>query len=65
MVALTGSHAMIRHEPRQARKGATVVTDSCAEVMLVRAISIFTLTFFLLQVIMPALIALLVGQKFR
>ncbi len=44
MVAPTGSHAMIHHEPRQARKGATVVIDSCAEVMLVGAISIFTLT---------------------
>jgi|GEM_PF-5333823 len=65
MVAPTGSHAMIHHEPRQARKGATVVIDSCAEVMLVGAISIFTLTLLFLQVIMPALFTLLVGQKFR
>ena len=28
------SPAMISYEPRQARKGATVVTDSCAEVRL-------------------------------
>ena len=34
MVTLVGPPAMISYEPRQARKGATVVTDSCAEVRL-------------------------------
>ena len=29
-----GPPQMISYEPRQARKGATVVTDSCAEVRL-------------------------------
>ena len=33
-VTLVGPHAMISYEPRQARKGATVVADSCAEVRL-------------------------------
>jgi len=33
-VTLVGPPAMISYEPRQARKGATVVTDSCAEVRL-------------------------------
>jgi len=30
---------MISYKPRQARKGATVVTDSCAAVWLARAAS--------------------------
>ena len=33
-VTLVGPLAMISYEPRQARKGATVVADSCAEVRL-------------------------------
>lgn len=37
MVALSGPLAMINYEPRQARKGATVVVTSCAGVWLVRA----------------------------
>ena len=35
MVAPVGSLAMIGSELRQARKGATVIADSCAEVWLV------------------------------
>ena len=35
-VSLVGPHAMISYEPRQARKGATVVANSCAEVWLAR-----------------------------
>ena len=35
MVAPAGSLAMIGSELRQARKGATVIADSCAEVWLV------------------------------
>ena len=34
-VTLVGPPAMISYEPRQARKGATVIADSCAEVWLV------------------------------
>lgn len=37
MVTLVGPRAMIGYEPRQARKGAMVVTDSCAVVWLARA----------------------------
>ncbi len=37
MVTLVGPRAMIGYEPRQARKGATVVTDSGAVVRLARA----------------------------
>ena len=37
MVFLVGPRAMTRYEPRQARKGATVVTYSCAAVWLARA----------------------------
>ena len=37
MVTLVGPRAMIRYKPRQARKGATVVADSCAVVWLTRA----------------------------
>ena len=36
-VSLVGPRAMIGYEPRQARKGATVVADSCAVVWLARA----------------------------
>jgi len=36
MASRVGSLAMIRYEPRQARKGATVVVDSCAGVWLSR-----------------------------
>ena len=35
MVAPAGSLAMIGSELRQARKGATVIADLCAEVLLV------------------------------
>ena len=44
LVTLVGPHAMISYKPRQARKGATVVADSCAAVWLARAASnhIFT-----------------------
>jgi len=44
LVTLVGPHAMISYKPRQARKGATVVADSCAAVWLTRAASnhIFT-----------------------
>ena len=34
LVTLVGPHAMISYKPRQARKGATVVADSCAAVWL-------------------------------
>tara|TARA_R100001377_G_scaffold84809_2_gene69228 strand:+ start:345 stop:563 length:219 start_codon:yes stop_codon:yes gene_type:complete len=34
MVSLAGPLAMISCEPRQARKGATVIADSCAVVWL-------------------------------
>ena len=34
MVTPVGPFAMIDYEPRQARKGATVVVISCAEVRL-------------------------------
>ena len=37
MVSLVGPLATIGYEPRQARKGATVVADSCAGVRLARA----------------------------
>tara|TARA_B100000959_G_scaffold163112_1_gene170948 strand:+ start:2355 stop:2546 length:192 start_codon:yes stop_codon:yes gene_type:complete len=37
MVSLVGPRAMIGYELRQARKGATVVADSCAAVWLARA----------------------------
>ena len=37
VVSFVGPHAMISYEPRQARKGATVVANSCAEVWLARA----------------------------
>ena len=40
MVALIGPLAMANHEPRQARKGATVVVTLCAEVWLVRVTAI-------------------------
>lgn len=36
MVALAGALATINGEPRQARKGATVIIDSCAGMLLVR-----------------------------
>jgi len=42
MVASAGPLATIRREPRQARKGATVVADSCAGVWLVEVISKFS-----------------------
>ncbi len=35
-VTLVGPLAMISYEPRQARKGATVVADSCDAVRLTR-----------------------------
>ena len=41
MVALTGPLATASREPRQARKGATVVVTLCAEVRLVRVTAIF------------------------
>ena len=37
MVSLVGPHAMLSYEPRQARKGATVVADACAVEWLARA----------------------------
>ncbi len=40
MEALVGPLAMNICEPRQARKGATVVVTSCAEVWLMRAAAI-------------------------
>ena len=40
MVALTGPLATANYEPRQARKGATVVVTLCAEVWLVRVTAI-------------------------
>jgi len=40
LVTLVGPRAMIGYKPRQARKGATVVADSCAVVWLTRAASI-------------------------
>ena len=43
MVALTGPLATASREPRQARKGATVVVTLCAEVWLVRVTAIFPL----------------------
>jgi hypothetical protein len=39
MVTPVGPRAMIGYKPRQARKGATVVSDSCAVVWLARATS--------------------------
>jgi len=39
MASLVGPRAMIGYEPRQARKGATVVADSCAAVWLARVAS--------------------------
>ena len=36
LVSLVGPRAMISYKPRQARKGATVVADSCAVVWLAR-----------------------------
>lgn len=39
MVAPVGPLATISYEPRQARKGATVVVDSCAGVWLAGVIS--------------------------
>ena len=44
MVALTGPLATASREPRQARKGATVVADSCAAVWLARAASTYIFT---------------------
>ena len=44
LVTLVGPHAMISYKPRQARKGATVVADSCAAVRLARAASNHILT---------------------
>ena len=44
LVTLVGPHAMISYKPRQARKGATVVADSCAAVWLARAASNHILT---------------------
>ena len=35
-VTLVGPRAMVGYKPRQARKGATVVADSCAVVWLAR-----------------------------
>ena len=40
MVALTGPLATASREPRQARKGATVVVTLCAEVWLLGVIAI-------------------------
>lgn len=42
MASRVGPPAMIRYEPRQARKGATVVADSCAEVRLSRLATLIT-----------------------
>jgi hypothetical protein len=39
LVTLVGPRAMISYKPRQARKGATVVADSCAVVRLAGATS--------------------------
>ena len=39
MVASVGPLATISRKPRQARKGATVVVDSCAGVWLAEVIS--------------------------
>ena len=44
LVSLVGPRAMISYKPRQARKGATVVADSCAAVWLARAASNHILT---------------------
>lgn len=41
MATLVGPHATIGYELRQARKGATVVADLCAEVWLVREATSF------------------------
>jgi len=41
LVSLVGPFAMISYKPRQARKGATVVADSCAVVRLARGASEF------------------------
>jgi len=41
LVSLVGPLAMISYKPRQARKGATVVADSCAVVRLMRGASEF------------------------
>ena len=41
LVSLVGPFAMISYKPRQARKGATVVADSCAVVRLTRGASKF------------------------
>jgi len=45
MVASVGPLATIHREPRQVRKEATVVVDSCAGVWLAEVISSFFLTF--------------------
>ena len=44
LVSFVGPRAMISYKPRQARKGATVVADSCAAVWLARAASNHILT---------------------
>ena len=44
LVTLVGPHAMISYKPRQARKGATVVANSCAAVWLAGAASNHILT---------------------
>jgi len=55
MVALTGPLATASREPRQARKGATVVVTLCAEVWLVRVTAIFLgyLSFYLFFKLFP------------
>ncbi len=41
LVSLVGPRAMLGYELRQARKGATVVVDSCAVVWLARATNLY------------------------
>jgi len=45
MVAFVGPLATIHREPRQVRKEATVVVDSCAGVWLAEVISSFSSVF--------------------
>ena len=41
LVSLVGPRAMLGYELRQARKGATVVADSCAAEWLARATNLY------------------------
>ena len=59
MVALTGPLATASREPRQARKGATVVVTLCAEVWLVRVTAIFPRYFSLYRFLRLILLAFL------